>query len=273
MNVYYVYQLHNPLKDNQPFYVGKGKGNRCEFHLSETLDTTSNPHKVRTINLIKEQGLDIPISKIAENLSEDEAYLLESQLIAKYGRASVGDGILTNICIDARPPNYSLVSPELQKTWSENIRKGNLRAWRDGKRVMTEQIWANLSKHRWQAGELHTNYGKTLPPSWCSGLSAETDIRVAKAAEKRRGQKRSSNTIELMSKVQTEVQNRPEVRRAKSEALRGKPSGMLGKTQTKEARAAIGKANSIALKGRKRDPEAVRKTQETKRMKRLGLLK
>ena len=33
---YYVYVLRDPLKKYEWFYIGKGQGNRCMTHLTET---------------------------------------------------------------------------------------------------------------------------------------------------------------------------------------------------------------------------------------------
>ena len=106
MNSYYVYVYKNPLKDNIPFYIGKGKDNRMFDHLLETIDTTSNRRKYYTIQSIRNAGLEPVIEKIEENLSESSAYELEESLIEKYGRAGydVG-GILTNVCKNNQPPS------------------------------------------------------------------------------------------------------------------------------------------------------------------------
>ena len=161
MNEYYVYELLNPLKSNQPFYVGKGKGDRCRVHLYETLENTSNPHKFHTIQQIVAAGLEVPIRKVSTALSEDDAYALEASLIASYGRAHVDEaGILTNICADGRPPNFSQASLEKQREWSANISKGNSRAWSDGTRELTDEIKENLSKSRYKSGAEHPNYRK-----------------------------------------------------------------------------------------------------------------
>lgn len=55
---YYVYGLSDPRKNNQPFYIGKGCGDRAKAHLSKTVDNTENVHKVRKINRIREAGLE-----------------------------------------------------------------------------------------------------------------------------------------------------------------------------------------------------------------------
>lgn len=105
--MYYVYLLLDPRKNNQPFYVGKGTGDRYNDHLFETAETTINKRKYNTIQKIKNLGLSVGV-RIEEYFSDEiEAYLFEEKLIAQYGRKGydVG-GILTNICDKARPPNW-----------------------------------------------------------------------------------------------------------------------------------------------------------------------
>ena len=76
MNIYYVYQYLR--EDMTPYYIGKGKGNRINEGHNVAL-----PIKERRVI-------------IAENLSEQEAFDLEIDLIAKYGRKDLGTGILRN---------------------------------------------------------------------------------------------------------------------------------------------------------------------------------
>jgi hypothetical protein len=111
--MFYVYELQNPLKDNEPFYVGKGKDRRAYRHFQavEWKESTSNPHKTRTLKLIKESGLE-PGIKIFPCSSEEEAFHLERDLIQKYGR-SIDGGILTNLCLGGEG-NSSGHKPVLQ---------------------------------------------------------------------------------------------------------------------------------------------------------------
>lgn len=78
MNIYYVYEYLR--KDLTPYYIGKGKGKRA----------WSN---IRTIPKPTDSNL---IQIIAHNLSENEAFLLESKLISFYGRKDINTGILRN---------------------------------------------------------------------------------------------------------------------------------------------------------------------------------
>ena len=149
MNIYYVYIYYDPIT-NLPFYVGKGKGNRLLHHLNETIDTTDNRKKFNYINKLRKLGLSPKIVKFKENLSEEEAYNLERDLISEYGRNGFEDGgLLTNICIDARPPvtfgpahhNYGRPvitkhTEETKKKISES-KKGK-ESWHKGKRKSAE---------------------------------------------------------------------------------------------------------------------------------------
>ena len=71
MNDYYVYE-HIRLDNNTCFYVGKGHGKRCNY-------TSRNQHHDRIVDKV---GMKVNIVK--DNLSEDEAYQLERELIHHY---------------------------------------------------------------------------------------------------------------------------------------------------------------------------------------------
>lgn len=104
--MYYVYQLVDP-RTNKPFYIGKGTGNRAKTHLKKVPDTR-NVYKENKIASIREEGLEPRIEYIAENISDESlAYAIEEQTILYYGRKGYEEnGILTNICLNSRPPNH-----------------------------------------------------------------------------------------------------------------------------------------------------------------------
>ena len=95
-NNFYVYIYLNPLKNNQPFYIGKGKNDRMFEHLKEK-DST-NKHKFNTIQTIRAiTGYNPPIEIYQSGLTNKEACFLEQELIAFYGREVNNTGILTNL--------------------------------------------------------------------------------------------------------------------------------------------------------------------------------
>jgi len=104
--MYYVYELIDP-RNNQPFYVGKGTGRRAKTHLWE-IPETRNEYKENKIASIRQAGLEPEIKYVVENIANETlAYDIETLIIKQYGRKGYDkDGMLTNICKDARPPNH-----------------------------------------------------------------------------------------------------------------------------------------------------------------------
>lgn len=106
---YYVYIYLDPRKtdkftydglefNNEPIYVGKGKGMRYSRHLKDAKnDSGANPIKRNKINKILSEGFNPIIIKYKENLSSIDAYKLEVELISKIGRSINNTGPLTNV--------------------------------------------------------------------------------------------------------------------------------------------------------------------------------
>ena len=93
----YVYVLVDP-RNNCIFYVGKGPGNRVYQHAQAALAEDSPSLKLSTIRELKVLGLDVKYYIIRHNLSEQEAYLVESSIIDLLTYPAFNKGnILTNI--------------------------------------------------------------------------------------------------------------------------------------------------------------------------------
>jgi hypothetical protein len=151
--IYYVYQLIDPI-NNQPFYVGKGKGDRARSHLTPN-KKTNNPRKDNKINEIRNLGYEPLVKYLFENLTSEDAYTKEEELIRTLGRVGYDDfGVLTNIKTDAKPPSQ----------------KGR-------KRIFTEE-------HKRKLSEKLKGKVKTSPP-WNKGLTKETDERIKEGAKNR----------------------------------------------------------------------------------------
>jgi hypothetical protein len=95
MNPYYIYALKDPRSNPaQPFYVGKGTGNRAWEHTIR-VDKT---RKGKRIAEIQTAGYEVVTTVLADDLTEVQALKLEAELIAAFGTQSNG-GILTNAVV------------------------------------------------------------------------------------------------------------------------------------------------------------------------------
>ncbi len=93
--IFYVYIYIDP-RNNSPFYVGKGHGRRYFDHLKEK--HSCNPFKFNKINKIKKETGEYPESILFKTeLTEEEAFILEIELIARWGRKNNKTGCLTNL--------------------------------------------------------------------------------------------------------------------------------------------------------------------------------
>lgn len=105
-NIYYVYILFKTYKvgnfkygdlsfDMEPFYVGKGKKSR----INQSVDTRKNKNLYKNNILEKIHSLNLTVTsiKFKDDMTEDEAFLLEYQLIKKIGRLDKGLGPLSNL--------------------------------------------------------------------------------------------------------------------------------------------------------------------------------
>jgi hypothetical protein len=95
MNIYYVYLYLDPSRNDQPFYVGMGKGRRDKSHLRNPDGRKNLPFYNRLLKM-KKANITPTIVRVAESLTQNEAFDLEVSLIAKHKRRHEG-GTLLNI--------------------------------------------------------------------------------------------------------------------------------------------------------------------------------
>lgn len=132
MNSYYVYSIIDPVK-SQPFYIGKGKGDRAFSHLKKK---TSAKRVYDKIQSLRNKGIEPIVKILHEGLDETTAYDLETILISRYGRKDIDEnGILMNICEDNRPPKRFGQSEETKRKISEAMKGKNKNKvpWNKGK--------------------------------------------------------------------------------------------------------------------------------------------
>jgi hypothetical protein len=143
---YYVYKLVDP-RSNQPFYIGKGSGNRAWTH-NEFKDGNNNFYKDEYIKDLHNNGLE-PLVDIVKYFDiETEAYEYEEHLTE-----SIGLDNLTNIVIGARPPSRQGWKP------SEYTLAKRSRGLKDIPRTEEWKNKLSLSKQ----GTNNPMYGKKIP--------------------------------------------------------------------------------------------------------------
>jgi hypothetical protein len=102
MDNYYIYIYLDPRKygyykygeykfDYEPFYVGKGKNDRCKIYYNR------NKYFKNKINKIIRCGLKPIIFKLYENLNENKSFEFEKKLIKEIGRIDLKTGSLINM--------------------------------------------------------------------------------------------------------------------------------------------------------------------------------
>lgn len=110
----YIYGIY--VFDYEPIYVGKGKGPQCFRHLKQvkykynTQEKIMNCNQKNGINKLKmikilhilDMGLEPIIIKFIENVTENESYSCEENLVRTIGRIDLKTGPLTNLCEGGR---------------------------------------------------------------------------------------------------------------------------------------------------------------------------
>lgn len=107
MENYYIYVYLNQTKPGvwryrdivfnyEPFYIGKGKGNRLDSHIQPYMLSVKSMKSSIIKNIIRTTG-ELPLHfKILEGLTEIEAYTIEKDIIKHFGRKDINSGILSN---------------------------------------------------------------------------------------------------------------------------------------------------------------------------------
>jgi hypothetical protein len=160
---YYVYILTDPRKKSQPFYVGKGKGNRINTHLMDARKDRSESKKLKRIQDIEDAGKKVGLEVVRFGLNERTAYEVESALIDLIGLSSLTNevkGHKTSIrgrsTIEELQIKYEAKVAELDnETLLININ-------RLYKRHMSLNDVYDVTRRDWKIGSDRTSRGKTI---------------------------------------------------------------------------------------------------------------
>lgn len=167
---YYVYQLRLSTCE-LPFYIGKGKGSRCNVHLRPS-SLRGRSRKNSIIKKAVSEGVSILVEIIHAGLTEDQATNIEVSEIARYGRIEDG-GILANHTKGGE--GRSGFSPSADT-------RAKISAGNTGKKRTPEMIAAMVKRNRGRK---------------------RTDIHTGQIGDWARGRKKSPETIAKMSAAKT----------------------------------------------------------------------
>jgi len=178
-NEYYVYLYLR--EDETPYYVGKGKDNRAFTK------------KGRSVHLPLDKTKIIFYSK---NLTEDEAFELEKELIKKYGRKDNGTGILRNLTDGGEGASGAIVTDETKIKLSENMKvrmnTPEMKAQTAAFNTRTKKGKTLSKEHKNKMSESHKERWKTYQ------FSEETIIKLS---ERVSGENNPAKRPEVRKKI------------------------------------------------------------------------
>jgi hypothetical protein len=226
---FYIYIYLDPRKEGsyiygtyvfnfEPFYVGKGNGNRAWSHISKKeLNKNKNTYKNNKINNILSEGYYLKPIILKNFLTEKEAFYLEKELIKLIGRYGK-NGPLTNITDGGEGvvgfSNKGFKMPELAK---QKLRELHL-------------------------GEKNPMWGKKC-----------TEEERKKQSERMKGQKKTKQTKENMSKAK-KGSNNPMYGITKNEEFKNKLSEFMkgniynkGKLRSEKIKEKIRKERGVKI--------------------------
>jgi len=224
LNHYYVYVYLDPRKkgnyeygkyvfEYEPYYVGKGNGDRYITHLRKAKRTSDvnysdicNPHMTRRTRNILDEKLEPIILLVSKELEEQEAYDKEKEYIQKIGRSVVCKGPLTNLCKGGAINSGHIVPEERKKKISqtlknhpnrEDLNKRCSKGWFKQGRVPH-----NKGKHMWSPEDI--GYFSKKRKAWWEGLTKEEQknhTRKVQESRKINNYRHSEEAKQKMSKA------------------------------------------------------------------------
>lgn len=218
MKKFLTYILKDP-KTNFPFYIGKGLKHRPKRHLSEFKHKIKNKRPVTLkVQELHKKGLKPIIEIYKENITEDEAFKFEVELIKKFGRLDNKTGILLNLTNGGRRNdgyivlNHPFKGKNHSKESKERIRNSLLgfKHTKETKKKLSEAKIGNKNalgaKHSKEANILKGIREKGNKKALGYKHTEESLKKISESSKLRKnnlGKKFSKEIREKMSKSQT----------------------------------------------------------------------
>jgi hypothetical protein len=143
--VFYVYE-HYEIGSTEPFYVGKGHGDRAYQKRSKRKNALW--HEIVSLC----GGFEVKF--VAENMSEIDALWLETMCIACWGRRNIGEGNLINLTDGGEGASGAVRSIYTKRSISTKM-KNNQNSTGS---IRNKKI--RLDRHMQMKGKNHPMYGK-----------------------------------------------------------------------------------------------------------------
>jgi hypothetical protein len=221
MNNFYVYELCSSETPSLPFYIGKGKGDRMYRHEKiSKWKSFKNKYLQNKILKIKRNDYQVVYRKIGENLSEQDAFTIEKDMIA-FNR-SLGFKLCNHTNggegVSGREPWNK------RKRLSEEHKK-NLSISQKGKHFGHSHPAWNKGKH---TGQIPWNKDKKFGP-----ISEERKRKISESLKGKYHSEEHKRKISEGGKGKHTQPRTEEWKRKISESLKGKPSIKKGKKYPK----------------------------------------
>jgi hypothetical protein len=234
---YYVYALLDPRKpgifsfdgvrfDFEPFYVGKGSRSRVKWHVAHARRNPSpmrGDHKGNKIRKILGEGL-VPVElKVFSDLTEEEAFSKEVDLIALIGWVGAG-GTLTNQTLGGEGPSGAVYTEErrakLRKPHTEESKAKMREACKNRiphkhtpeskEKIMVAMIGREISEYS-RSKVIERNTGRVVSPE-SREKSRQSNLGKTRSAESREKMSVARNGV---AKSNSHVANQAAAQRGK----------------------------------------------------------
>jgi len=209
----YVYGDGEYSFDYEPFYIGKGSGQRKIGHLKESSLKQNSPKNNKIKKIIKEVKEQPKIIILKDNLSEQYAFDLEIKLVALIGRKDLKKGPLSNLTDAGEGVSGLICSIETKINRSKNSK-----------------------------GKNNSNYGN--PNNFKHSIETKNKMSESRKGEKNAnyGNKYSTETKKKLSEIKQGYT--PWNKGKKCESLAGENNPNYGKKHSEETKEKIKQAHN-----------------------------